>query len=78
MNIDWQTGGPPSDILLMVKVDDYMGEYTMKATRKDYMPPTPGQCKKGFRKGWRWVDGNGDRLDRKETPIAWAYINNTK
>ncbi len=69
----WNTGNPPKDVILLIRCDDYMGEYTMKATRVDYKKPKQGQNKNGFRKGWRWVKENGETLTRKEAPSAWSY-----
>jgi hypothetical protein len=72
--IKWETGAPPSNVLVMVKCDDFRGEYTIKAMRKDYKQPKPGQSPKGFRKGWRWVKEDGEALTRKEWPSGWSFI----
>lgn len=72
--VAWNTGEPPADVILLLRCDDYLGDYTIKAKRVDYKKPKPGQSKKGFRKGWRWLKENGEALTRKEAPSAWAYI----
>lgn len=69
----WNTGDPPAGITLLIKCDNCMGDYTIKAKRVDYKKPMPGQSKKGFKKGWRWVKRNGDTVSRKEAPSAWAH-----
>ena len=68
---EWNRTEPPPNVLLTVLCDDYMGDYTMQASRVDYKKPRKGQCKKGFKKGWRWVKPNGEKLTRKETPSGW-------
>ena len=70
--IDWQTSEPPANIELYVLCDDYTGDFIMKAMRKYYKK----QNLKQRRARWRWVNSNGDRLGRKYTPSAWAYIVN--
>lgn len=75
MKIDWQKGEPPEGVLLLIRCDDYTGEYTMKAMRKDYKK-SPNCQKKGFKKGWRWIDEKGFTLHRKQQPDAWAIIEN--
>ncbi len=67
--MDWQTGEPPSDVMLNIRCDDYMGEYTSKAMRLNYTVRKPM-----YRKLWRWVDKDGYKLPRKEQPDAWAFI----
>ena len=75
-DIAYQTGEPPENVILLIKCDDYLGEYTMFAKRVDYKKPKKGQSPKGFRKGWRWIKENGETLSRKESPSGWAYIAN--
>ena len=70
----WLTTEPPNEVMVIVECDDYLGSFTMKAMRKDYKKPTNGQSKKGFRKGWRWVNEEGYSLTTKEIPNSWAYI----
>ena len=70
----WRTCEPPEGILLMLKCGDFMGEYTMKATRVDYKKPKKGENPKNFRRGWRWIKENGETISRKEKPSAWDYI----
>jgi hypothetical protein len=70
----WEFGTPPNEVLMLVKCDDFRGEYIMKAMRKDYKKPKKGQSPKGFRKGWRWVKEDGEALTIKEKPSAWSYI----
>ncbi len=73
-NATWNRCEPPANVLLKIKCSDCRGEYTMKAMRVDYKRPKPGQGKKGFRKGWRWVKESGNNVTRKEAPEAWAYL----
>ena len=72
--LEWSTSTPPNEVMVLVLCDDCMGEFTMKAMRKDYKKPVKGRSKKGFRKGWRWIGPNGQTLTRKETPSAWRYL----
>jgi len=66
-SINWQTGKPPADVLLLILCDDFMGEYIAKAKRKDYKKPIG-------RKTWRWVDENDNPLTRKQQPECWALL----
>ena len=68
--IEWQTSEPPANVVLYVLCDDYSFDYVTTATRIDYKKQNPKQK----RVGWRWVDSNGERLGRKDTPSAWAHI----
>lgn len=75
---DWTTNimhnPPPNERLVLIKCDDWSGEYTMVAMRQDYKKPAKGQSKKGFKQGWRWIGPNGKTLTRKELPSAWKYL----
>ena len=48
----------------------------MQAMRKDYKKPRPGKSPKGYKKGWRWIDRDGEVLNGKYTPISWDNIIN--
>lgn len=65
---------PPNKKLVQLLCDDYIGEHLTIAMRQDYKKPVKGQCKKGFRKGWRWIGPDGQTLTRKEAPTAWRYL----
>jgi len=65
---------PPNERLVLIKCDDWSGEYTMVAMRQDYKKPVKGKSKKGFKQGWRWIGPNGNTLTRKELPSAWKYL----
>lgn len=74
----WETNikhnPPPNDMIVMIKCHGLEGEYITSAKRLDYKKPKSGQCKKGFRSGWRWVWTNGVPLTRKEMPTAWRHF----
>jgi len=73
-NRGWNTGLPKEGVKVRIRCDNWTGEYESVATRKAYAKPKPGQCKKGFMRGWRWIDENGETLSRKDTPNAWLPI----
>lgn len=71
-NMEWLRVEPPEGVLVEVKCSDYMGEWYSVAMRKDYKKPKKGQCKKGFRKGWRWVDSTGESFG--DMVDEWRFI----
>lgn len=72
--MEWRTNTPKENATVIIMASDFRGEYLTTATWKPYKRPKPGECKKGFRKGCRWVDESGVALTRKELPDKWAYI----
>ena len=67
---NYKKNPPPNNIVVEILCDDYAGEYITKARRLDYKKPAG----KTSTVGWRWVNDEGERLDRKETPNAWRLI----
>lgn len=67
---------PPNEVMVKITGSSCWGSWESAAMRKDYKKPPPG-CKnaKNYRNGWRWIDGHGNTLSRKDTPDAWADLN---
>ncbi len=64
----WNTEDPPEGIFMDVRGTHCWGDWQLEAQRKDYKKPKAGQPKNGFKKGWRWLDRQGNKITDVE---AW-------
>ena len=67
--VRWERGEPPENVLLEVRGSNCTGDWYTVGIRKDYKKPPRGKSKKGFKRGWRWLDEDGNTF---EEPVeAW-------